>query len=93
MSSSKEVAVTSRIVGRDARTVTGLNLLNIRLETGETHFSKSFKVKKKIYNMYFNSPTEDEWRVNLLFKYIRLDEKIPVRGDYIDVLIDFLCSR
>ena len=35
MSSSKEVAVISRIVGRDARTVTGLNLLNIRLETGE----------------------------------------------------------
>ena len=95
-SPSKEVAVVSRIVGRDAKTVTGLNILNIRLETEETQYSKTFKVKKKIFENYFNSEIEDEWKVNLLFKYMRLCEEMRFKSEdtsYIDSLIDSLCSN
>ena len=94
-SPSKEVAVISRIVGSDASTNTGKNLLNIFLET---------KLKPKstpLHQFYelLSKPVDilrgDEWRINLLSKYlkIRQDQLISCEDtSYIDTLISCLCS-
>ena len=94
-SKSKEVAVVSRLVGRNAQTVTGLNLLNIRKETNQTQYSNARQVRKALYDMYFDTQSDDEWKTVLLFKYLRLRNELRSKMEetsYIDDLINSLCS-
>ena len=94
-SRSKEVAVVSRLVGRDAETVTGLNLLNIQLETKQTQYAESHRVKKVLYEKYFENNSDEQWKIFLLLKYLRLRDEIHSSGDeasFIDDLIYSLCS-
>ena len=94
-SRSKEVAVVSRLVGRDAQTVTGLNLLNIQLETKQTQYAESHRVKKVLYEKYFENNSDEQWKIFLLLKYLRLRDEIQSSGDeasFIDDLIYSLCS-
>ena len=94
-SPSKEVAVIARIVGRDASTNTGANLLNIFLETRlRPMTSPIFK-----FHAALSRPSKvtraDEWRINLLQKYIKIrQDQLLVCEDtaYIDDLISSLCS-
>ena len=72
----KEVAVVSRLVGQDVQTIVGLNLLNIRLETKQRQYSKAHSVDKVLYEQYFETQTDIDWRITLLFKYLRLRNEI-----------------
>ena len=73
MSSSpcKEVAVVSRIVGRNTASTTGLNLLNIQLETSLnprssplSKFKEHFQTKPEVQNLTFGDYPflENTWR-------------------------------
>ena len=94
-SKSKEVAVVSKLVSINAQTVTGLNLLNIRKETNQTQYSNARQVRKALYDMYFDTQSDDEWKTVLLFKYLRLRKELRSKMEetsYIDDLINSLCS-
>ena len=94
-SPSKEVAVVSRIVGKDATTTTGNNLLSLRLETGlDVRLGQVLKTKKAL-DVKPAVPEVDSWRLPLLSKYLknRSDLKISCENtERIDELISSLCS-
>ena len=94
-SPSKEVAVVSRIVGSDASTNTGKNLLNMFLETKLKPMSSPLHLFYESILKPADIPTSDTWRLNLLSKYlkIRQDQLISCEDtSYIDTLISCLCS-
>ena len=91
----KEVAVVSRIVGRNASTTTGLNLLNIQLETNLNPWSSSLSKFKDHFQTTPPVPEVDFWRIPLLEKYLKIrKEQITSCEDteYINTLISSLCS-
>ena len=94
-SPSKEVAVIARIVGKDASTNTGSNLLNISLETKlDVRLAPLSKFMKNLYKPAA-IPVGSEWKLSLLEKYIRIrDEQLLACEDtsYIVGLITSLCS-
>ena len=94
-SPSKEVAVVARIVGSDASTNTGSNILNIKIETklspGASPMSQFFDVVHKPMEV----PHESRWRIPLLERYIAIRESQEVAcedTEYIESLIASLCS-
>ena len=95
-SPSKEVAVIAKIVGKNASTVTGNNLLNIHLETKLcTRTAPVYLFKNKLSEPT-PVPPADAWRINLLQKYvmIRQDQLLHCEDTtYIDALIMNLCSN
>ena len=92
----KEVAVVSRIVGRNASTTTGRNLLNLQLETGlNTRVDSLGKFKDHFQAAVEPVPKLDVWRIPLLTKYLKIRQEqnaICENTDYINSLISSLCS-
>ena len=67
----KEVAVVSRIVGQDATTTTGNNLLSLRLETRlDVKLGQVVKTKK-VLDVKTAVPEVDSLRLPLLSKYLK----------------------
>ena len=94
-SPSKEVAVVARIVGRNSRTTTGLNLLNLRLETKLNPWTCSVKSFKDYFLEAEEVPEMERWRLPLLEKYLRIRDEQRVScqdTEYIDGLISSLCT-
>ena len=87
--------MVSRIVGKDATTTTGNNLLSLRLETGlDVRLGQVLKTKKAL-DVKPAVPEVDSWRLPLLSKYLknRSDLKISCENtERIDELISSLCS-
>jgi hypothetical protein len=94
-SPSKEVAVVARIIGKNASTTTGLNLLNLRLETKLNPWTSSVKSFKDYFCETEVVPEVERWRLPLLEKYLSIREEQTVScqdTDYIDSLISSLCT-
>ena len=52
-------------------------------------------VKKVLYEKYFENNSDEQWKIFLLLKYLRLRDEIQSSGDegsFIDDLIYSLCS-
>ena len=93
-SPSHEVAVVARLVGKDAKSVTGKNLLNIRLETKLNVFSAPLQKIKDAISLA-TPPAPEQWKLYLLDKYISRRKDLRTRCEetnYLDNLIDSLCS-
>ena len=94
-SPSKEVAVVARMVGNNASTTTGSNILNISLET---NLNPKTSPMSKFYDMLHQPveiPRGSAWRINLLENYMKIREAQRLACDdtsYIDSLIESLCS-
>ena len=91
----KEVAVVSRILRKNAASTTGLNLLNIQLETKLNPWSSPLSKFREHYQIKPEVPEVDQWRLPLLEKYLkrRNDQNILCEDtDYITSLITSLCS-
>ena len=65
----KEVAVLARVVGQDASSVTGRNLLNIFLETRLRPTSSPMHKFHEILSKPTDVPQEYKWKIPLLEKY------------------------
>jgi hypothetical protein len=94
-SPSKEVAVLARLVGRDASTNTGRNILNISLETHLWPRTSPINKFHDALSKPADIPPECSWRISLLQKYanIRKTQFLACEDTtYIDTLIDSLCS-
>ena len=79
----KEVAVVSRIVGRNANTTTGRNLLNLQLETGLNASRNSVKKYKDHFQAIVESvPEIDVWRIPLLTNTVktRLHQQLDIKS-------------
>jgi hypothetical protein len=93
-SPSHEVAVVARLVGKDAKSVTGKNLLNICLETKLNVFSAPLQKIKDAISLA-TPPAPEQWKLYLLDKYICRRKDLRTRCEetnYLDNLIDSLCS-
>lgn len=94
-SPSKEVAVMARIVGCNASTTTGSNLLNIFLETRLCPKTKPFQKLCDTLLQPKDIPPTEEWRIALLEKYLSI-RKIQTLScentSFIDKYIGNLCS-
>ena len=92
-SDSPEVRLLADLVGRDAGSVTGQNLLNIEEEFGlDPWVSSSAQLGEK-YCQY-NVPDEDRWRLPLLVKLLDQKRDMAVMEENtktISELIDSLC--
>ena len=94
-SPSKEVAVIARVVSRDASSNTGLNLLNIHLET---RLNLKSSPMSKFHDVFFKPSIiepADSWKLKLLEKYLKIrhDQNVACEdSSYIDKLIHSLCS-
>ena len=92
-SDSPEVRLLANLVGRDAGSVTGQNLLNIEEEFGlDPWVSSSAQLGEK-YCQY-TVPDEDRWRLPLLVKLLDQKRDMAVMEEKtktISELIDPLC--
>ena len=91
----KEVAVVSRMVGGDASTTTGLNLLNIQLESQLNPRTSPLSKFKDFFKTTPDVPEIDQWRIPLLEKYLKKRNELNILCEdttYIDDLITSLCS-
>ena len=89
------MAVVARIVGRNTSTTTGLNLLNLRLETKLNPWTCSVNSFKEYFWKTEEVPEMERWRLPLLEKYLRIREEQTVSchdTEYIDSLISSLCT-
>ena len=94
-SPSKEVAVIAKIVGLNASTITGSNLLNIFLETRLCPRRTPIYMFKNMMNTPSPVPLTDVWRIDLLQKYVQIRQDQLLLCDdtiYIDHLIKNICS-
>ena len=92
---SKEVAVLSRIVANNVSTITGRNILNIKLETGISPTKTTSKFLQHILHMQERNVDSKEWDSWLLEKYLDIRNDQRSKGDntkYIDSLIISICS-
>ena len=95
-SPSKEVAVVAKIIGDNANTKTGSNLLSIRLETRLSVRTSPIVKFKETLNSPKPGPAIDMWRINLLEKYIHVRNNLQLRCEdtkFIDGLIETLCTN
>jgi hypothetical protein len=68
-----EVAVLARLVGKDAITTTGKNLLNLKLETGlDVATAPLSQVNSKLCSV--NLPAASTWKLYLLEKYLGMGD-------------------
>ena len=93
-SASKEVRILSEIVGRDAQSVTGRNIMHIREEYSMD--PRSWSVDKfKIKDVRKPVPVADTWRVRLLKQLLDQRREMTVCGEdsaEVSQLIDSLCT-
>jgi hypothetical protein len=93
-SPSLEVAVVARIVSKDAKTITGKNLLNLRIETGVDVASAPLSKSRQLFSLV-SEPTQANWKFYLLEKYLKTRNDMDTRcedTEYINDLISSLCS-
>ena len=93
-SPSLEVAVVARIVSKDAKTTTGRNLLNIKLETGLDVASAPLSQSRKLFSLV-STPSQASWKLFLLEKYLKKRNDLDINcesTDFINDLISSLCS-
>ena len=91
----KEIAVIARIVGRNAATTTGLNVLNIQLETSLNPRVSPLPRFREHFQKQPDVPQADLWRLPLLEKYLMTRKELLtqcVDTEYITSLINSLCS-
>ena len=94
-SPSKEVAVIARLVGGDAGSNTGRNMLNIRLESKLNPATSPILKMKEFFYRITEVPESERWRLPLLTKYVNLRSNLVLNcssTEYIDTLIESLCS-
>ena len=94
-SPSKEVALVARIVGKDASTNTGHNLVNIYLETSMCPIRTPMSKLKTVIFRPAPPPPCEMWRIDLLQKYIQIRQNQILACEdtsYIDEIITSLCS-
>ena len=88
------MAVVARIVSKDAKTTTGRNLLNIKLETGLDVASAPLSQSRKLFSLV-STPSQASWKLYLLEKYLKKRNDLEINcesTDYINDLISSLCS-
>ena len=93
-SPSLEVAVIARVVMRDAKTTTGRNVLNLKIETSLDAVSAPLSKFRELFSSA-RVPALDHWKFYLLSKYLKLRDDLEIRCEdtkYINDLINSLCS-
>ena len=93
VSESSEIRLLASVVGRDAGSVTGSNLMNLEAEFGLDPWVSS---SSQLAEMYSDSevPAEDGWRLPLLVKLLDQKREMEVMKEKtktISELIDSLC--
>ena len=92
-SDSPEIRMLASLVGRDAGSVTGANLVNIEEEFGlDPWVSSSAQLGEK-YSCY-SVPADDSWRLPLLVKLLDQKREMTICEENtmtISELIDSLC--
>ena len=92
-SESSEIRMLANVVGREAGSVTGSNLINLEEEFGlDPWVSSSHQLAEK-YSKY-EVPAGDEWRLPLLVKLLDQQREMKVMNENtktISSLIDSLC--
>ena len=91
----KEVAVLSRVVGQDASTDKGQNILNLSLETRLCPKTSPLSKFHEALSVPVTVPPGSEWTIGLLRKYllIRKNQLNDCEdSSFIDGLINSLCS-
>ena len=92
---SEQVRVLAELVGRDAGSTTGKNLIMLERETGLNPWSSpSWKVSNALSTKLTPVPPQDGWRLQCLHKLLiqRYDLKMKAQDTkYISKLIDSLC--
>ena len=69
---SPEVALVANIVGRDMGSTTGINLFQLRQETGLNPWSVApAKVRQALMEREHSVPETDEWRLPLFEQYLK----------------------
>ena len=94
-SPSKEVAIIARVIGQNATTTTGKNLLNISLETNLSTWSSPLSKFHEVIEKEREAPEEEKWRISLLQGYLKIRQEQLLSccdTEYIDNLISSLCS-
>ena len=94
-SPSKEVATIARIIGQNAATTTGKNLLNISLESNLCTRSSPLSKFQEVLLKNREAPVEEKWRLSLLQSYLKIRQDQLLNccdTGYIDNLISSLCS-
>ena len=94
-SPSKEVAVLARIVGQDASSTTGNNILNIRLETQLQPRTSPLSKFHDALTKPSPVPAGCSWRIALLEKYVKIRKSQLLSCEdtaFIDTLIEGICS-
>ena len=89
----KEVAVVARIVGRDASTNTGRNILNLSLETRLCPRTSPLSHFRDVLSAPV--PPGQDWTISLLKNYLSIRKKHQTACEdtsYIDGLLTSLCS-
>ena len=92
---SKEVMVMARLVRFNALSTTGLNALNIRIETGRYPWEISSREAREILSSKEKSVDSDVWRCWLLNGYIEIRNNLRAEmenTEYIENLIESLCT-
>ena len=93
-SASREVRLLKEIVARDAQSVTGRNILNIKAEYDLDPWSWSLQ-RFKLKDVRKPVPVADEWRIGLLRKLLAQQQEMETCGEdplEISNLIYSLCS-
>ena len=93
-SPSLEVAVIARLVMRDAKTTTGRNVLNLKIETSLDAVCAPLSKFRELFSSA-RVPALDHWKFYLLSKYLKLRDDLEMKCEdtnYINDLIDSLCS-
>ena len=88
------MAVIARVVMRDAKTTTGRNVLNLKIETSLDAFSAPLSKFRELFSSA-RVPALDHWKLYLLSKYLKLRDDLEMKCEdtnYINDLIDSLCS-
>ena len=94
-SKSKEVRLLSELVGRDASSTTGRNLIMLEQETGVSSWSSSPRQVSDILSAVVTPvPEQDEWRLPYLQKLLTERYKLNAEAkdtQDISFIIDNLC--
>ena len=94
-SPSREVAVLARIVGQDASSTTGNNILNIRLETQLLPRTSPLSKFHDALSKPCPVPAVCSWRIPTLEKYVKIRQSQMLLCEdtaFIDALIEGICS-
>ena len=89
-----EVRLLAEMVGRDATSTTGNNLVKMRQETGLDPWSVSVRLVRDTLPLT-EVPASDEWRLPFLEKLLKRRYELEVNlesTDDISATIDSLCS-